>query len=62
MTEQEYIDTSDLRSWRMIQTLLSWVSPNDTAKKIIKLCYQETQRLEQIVEIEQEEMVSEPEN
>ncbi len=50
MTEQEYIDACDLRTWRAVKSIMDWLMPSDVAKQIHTLIYEEIDRLEPLVE------------
>ena len=49
MTEQEYIDTSDLRTLRIIINALGWLHVSDAVIEIRKLVSKEIDRLEATV-------------
>lgn len=50
MTEQEYIDATDLRSLRTALEVMRHVGPNDKSKAIEELIAEEITRLEPVVE------------
>jgi hypothetical protein len=52
MTEQEYINTGDLRTWRIISDALRWIQPSDLTRQVRQLVIKETDRLEEIVTTE----------
>ncbi len=49
MTEQEFIDACDLRTWRVIRDAMMWIADNDTTQEIKHLIHGEMMRLEEIV-------------
>jgi hypothetical protein len=50
MKEIEYIDATDLRSYRSMTSILNWVQPSAAQKEILMLVYAEITRLEPKVE------------
>jgi len=55
MTEQEYLDTSNLRTLRIISEILVWLETNDDIIKIRTAVRKEIARLEKVVIIDREE-------
>lgn len=50
MTEQEYIDVTDLRSYRCALSALNWAQPSIELDVIRGLVYKEINRLEPITD------------
>ena len=50
MNEAEYIDLTDLRSYRTVISVLHWVQPSAAQTEILRLVYAEITRLEPKIE------------
>jgi len=50
MTEQEYINACDLRSWRIVLSAVRWIGTNETTRKVAVIVNDEIARLESLVD------------
>ena len=50
MNEQDYINVSDLRTWRCISALMGWLTSSEAETKLKILIWPEISRLEKLVD------------